>query len=59
MTATLIVVEPESIPIWTGPVFSSKSTRGTLALACRFLNSLYSSTLLNRAGKLAYVAVLP
>ena len=47
-----MVVEPESMPMWTGPQSRPNATQGTVACKCRAWNSSYSSRLANSGGRL-------
>ena len=52
-TTSLTVVEPESMPMCTGPQWALNGTCGTLWDMCRAWNSSYSCLLANSGGSLA------
>ena len=47
-----MVVEPESMPMWTGPHSAPKGTQGTAAFMWRAWNSSYSCLVANSGGRL-------
>ena len=52
MTTSLMVVEPESMPICTGPQSAPKGRQGTVAFKWRAWKSSYSCLFANSGGRL-------